>query len=74
MLKALNEKGVRWLTRVCQVAWKFGKTQKDWQTGVVISIHRKAIVISIRIIEEHHSLFNLPGKMYAKSVERNAEK
>ena len=26
MLKALTGKGILWLTRVCQVAWKLGKT------------------------------------------------
>ena len=34
MLKALSREGILWLTRVCQVAWKFGKTPRDWQTGV----------------------------------------
>jgi len=29
MLKALNSEGIVWLTRVCQVAWKFGKTPKE---------------------------------------------
>ena len=28
MLKALTGEGILWLTRVCQVAWKFGKTWK----------------------------------------------
>ena len=41
MLKALNGEGVLWLTRVCQVAGKLGKTSKDWQTGVIISVHKK---------------------------------
>ena len=30
MLKALTGEGILWLTRVCQVAWKFGKTPRDW--------------------------------------------
>ena len=30
MLKALNGEGILWLTRVCQVAWKLGKTPTDW--------------------------------------------
>ena len=30
MLKALTGKGILWLTRVCQVAWKFGITLRDW--------------------------------------------
>ena len=38
MLKALTGEGILWLTRVCHVAWKFGKTPRDWQTGVIIPI------------------------------------
>ena len=41
ILKALNEEGVRWLTRMCQVAWKLRKTPKNWQTGVIILIYKK---------------------------------
>ena len=41
MLKALTGEGILWLTRVCQVAWKFGKTPRDWQTGVIIPIIKK---------------------------------
>ena len=40
-LKALTRKGILWLARVCQVAWKFGKTPRDWQTGVIIPIFKK---------------------------------
>ena len=29
MLKALTGEGILWLTRVCQVAWKLGKTPRD---------------------------------------------
>ena len=57
MLKALNG-GVLWLTSVCQVAWKLGKTRKDWQRGVIILIckigNRKEC--KLRIIEEYHFL------------------
>ena len=28
MLKALTGEGILWLTRMCQVAWKFGKLPK----------------------------------------------
>ena len=41
MLKTLNEEEVRWLARVCQVAWKLGKTPKVWQIGVIIPIYKK---------------------------------
>ena len=41
MLKALTGERILRLTRVCQVAWKFGKTPRDWQTGVIIPIFKK---------------------------------
>ena len=41
MLKALTGEGILWLARVCQVAWKLGKTPRDWQTGVIIPIFKK---------------------------------
>ena len=41
MLKALTGEGILWLRRVCQVAWKFGKTPRDWQTDVIIPIFKK---------------------------------
>jgi len=34
MLKALNSEGILWLSRVCQVMWKFGST-KEWRTRAV---------------------------------------
>ena len=41
MLKVMNNFEVRWLTRVCQVAWKTGEVPKQWQTSVLIPIHKK---------------------------------
>ena len=41
MTKALTGEGILWLTRVCQGAWRFGKTPRDWQTGVIILIFKK---------------------------------
>ena len=55
MLKTVN-RGVRWLTRVCQVTWKLRKASKDWQTGVVIPIKYTRKAKSVRIIEEYHFL------------------
>ena len=69
MLKALTGEGILWLTRVCQVAWKFGKTPRDWQTGVIIPIFKKGDrkqCTNYRGI----SLLSLPGKVYAKCLER----
>ena len=41
VLNALTVEGILWLTRVCQVAWKYGKTPRDWQTDVIIAIFKK---------------------------------
>ena len=41
MFKALTGEGILWLTRVRQVAWKYGKALRDWQTGVIIPIFKK---------------------------------
>ena len=68
ILKALTGEGIFWLTRVCQVAWKFGKTPRDWQTGVIIPIFKKGNrkqCTNYRGI----SLLSLPGKVYAKCLE-----
>ena len=72
MLKALTGKGILWLTRVCQVAWKFGKTPRDWQTCLI------NLIIPIFKKEDRKqctnykgiSLLSLPGKVYAKCLER----
>ena len=41
MLRALTGEEILWLTRACQAAWKFGKTPRDWQTGVIFPIFEK---------------------------------
>ena len=61
--------GILWLTQVCQVVWKFSKTSKDYQTGVIIPIFKKGDrkqCTNYRGI----SLLSLPGKVYAKCLER----
>ena len=69
LLKTLTGEGILWLTRVCQLAWKFNKTPRNWQTGVIIPIFkkedRKQCTNSRGI-----SLFSLPGKVYAKCLKR----
>ena len=40
-LKALTGEGILWLTQGCKVAWKYGTTTRDWQTGVIIPIFEK---------------------------------
>ena len=69
MLKALTVEGILWLTRVCQVAWKLGKTPRDWQTSVIIPIFKerdRQQCTNYRGI----SLLSLPGKVYAKCLEK----
>ena len=69
ILKALTGEGILWLTRVRQVAWKLGKTPRDWQTGVIIPIFKKGDrkqCTNYRGI----SLLSLPGKVYAKCLDR----
>ena len=69
MLKALTGEGILWLTRVCQVAWKLGKTPRDWQAGVIIPIFKEG---DRKQCANHRgiSLRSLPGKVYAKCLER----
>jgi len=58
---------------VCQDAWKFGKTPKEWHTGMIIPIFKKGDqkqYTNYRGI----SLLSLPGKVYAKCLEVNAVK
>ena len=67
MLKALNG-GVRWLTRVCQVVWKLGKTPNDWQTGVIIPVLKKSDRKECTNYREIS--LSLPEKVYAKRLVR----
>ena len=71
MLKALTGEEIFWLTRVCQVAWNFGKTPKDWQTGVVIPIFKE---IASNVRTRGTSLISRPEKVYAKCLERKCRK
>ena len=68
MLKAMNNFSVRWLTRVCQVAWKVDKVTKQWQTNVLIPIQKKGNkkCTNCRDI----SLLSLPEKIYAKCLKK----
>ena len=73
MLKALAGEGILCLIQVCQVAWKFGKTPRDWQTGVIIPIFKKEDrkqCINYRGI----SLLSLQRKYMPKTLKGNAEK
>ena len=41
MLKAMKVYSVLWLTRACKVACRTGQAPEQWQTSVVIPIHKK---------------------------------
>ena len=73
MLKALTGEGILWLTRVCQVAWKFGKTPRDWQTSVIIPILRKKIASNVQTTEGYHSSV-CQEKYMPNASKGNAEK
>ena len=72
-LKALTGEGIFWLTRVCQVAWKFGKTPRDWQTGVIVPIFKKGDRKQCTNYREK-SLLSLPGKYTPNALKGKAEK
>ncbi|CAF4940420.1 unnamed protein product, partial [Rotaria sp. Silwood2] len=69
MLKALNNGGIRWLTRIRAVVWKTGEAPADWQTGIVITIFKKGDqreCCNYRGI----TLLSLPSKVFARIIER----
>ena len=69
MLKTSNEEGVRRLTRVCLVAWKLGKTPKDWQTGVITPIYKEGNCNECTNYGGI-SFVRATGSVYAKCLER----
>ena len=73
MLKALNREGVRYLTRVCQVAWKLGKHQKIGKQVWSFLNTRLAIVKNVQIIKEYHFLA-LQERYMPCALKGNAEK
>ena len=72
-LKAVNMYGVRCLTRVCKVACRTGQAPKQWQTSVIIPIHKKR---DKRKCTNYRgiSLIIVPGKVYAKCLEKKCRK
>ena len=69
IMKVLTREGILWSRRVCQIAWKFGKTTRDWQTCVVIPIFKKGDrkqCTNYRGI----SLLSLQGKVCSKCLEK----
>jgi len=69
MLKALGMAGIEWMTRLFNVAGREGRVPLDWQTGVVIPLFKKG---DQRECSNYRgiTLLSLPGKVYAKVLER----
>ena len=70
MLEAMNIYGVRWLTCVCKVACRTGQAPKQWQTNVIIPIHKKG---EKRKCTHYRgiSLISVPGKVNSECLEKN---
>ena len=54
---------------MCHVAWKRGKTPKDWQVGVIIPTYKKGDRKECTNYQRL-SLLSLPGKVYAKCLKK----
>uniref|UniRef100_A0A8C6LDH0 Reverse transcriptase domain-containing protein n=1 Tax=Nothobranchius furzeri TaxID=105023 RepID=A0A8C6LDH0_NOTFU len=68
-LKAMDVVGLSWLTRLYNIAWSSGAVPREWQTGVVVPIFKKG---DLRVCSNYRgiTLLSLPGKVYAKVLER----
>ena len=73
MLKALNINGGRWVIRVCKVACRTGQAPQQWQTSVIIPIHKKG---DKRKCTNYRGipLISVSGKVYAKCLEKKCRK
>ena len=72
MLKTLNNFGVRWLTRVLQVAWKTGDIPNQWRTSMWIPIYKKRDKKCTNYWEI--SFLILHGRVYAKCRKKKCPK
>ncbi|KAI3354678.1 hypothetical protein L3Q82_019172 [Scortum barcoo] len=62
-LKSLDDVGLSWLTRLCNIAWRLGTVPLEWQTGVVVPLFKKG---DRRVCSNYRgiTLLSLPGKVY----------
>ena len=69
LLKSLSRHGILWLTRVCCVAWREERALLNWQTRIVVHILKKG---DRRECSNYRGiiLLSLPGKVYARALER----
>ena len=54
---------------MCQVAWKYGQTPRDWQAGVIFPIFKKGDRKQY-IYYREISLLSFPEKVYAKCLKK----
>ncbi|KAK3561554.1 hypothetical protein QTP86_008774 [Hemibagrus guttatus] len=68
-LKSLDDVGLSWLTRLCNIAWRSGIVPLDWATGVVVPLFKKG---DQRVCSNYRgiTLLSLPGKVYSRVLER----
>ncbi|KAK3545105.1 hypothetical protein QTP70_000615 [Hemibagrus guttatus] len=68
-LKSLDDVGLSWLTRLCNIAWRSGTVPLDWATGVVAPLFKKG---DQRVCSNYRgiTLLSLPGKVYSRVLER----
>ena len=73
MLEALTREEILWLTEACQIAWKFCKTSRDWQIGMIIPIFKKGDRKQCSNRERDHSLV-CQRKYTLNALKGNAKK
>ncbi|KAI3357216.1 hypothetical protein L3Q82_015670 [Scortum barcoo] len=61
--------GLSWLTRLCNIAWRLGTVPLVWQTGVVVPLFKRGPE-SVFQLHRGITLLSLPGKVYARVLER----
>ncbi|KAI3375914.1 hypothetical protein L3Q82_003771 [Scortum barcoo] len=70
-LKSLDVVGLSWLTRLCNIAWRLGTVPLVWQTGVVVPLFKKGDRECSSVFQlQGITLLSLPGKVYARVLER----
>ncbi|KAI3368224.1 hypothetical protein L3Q82_007818 [Scortum barcoo] len=72
-LKSLDVVGLSWLTRLCNIAWRLGTVPLEWQTGVVVVVpllKSKKGTGECVPTTQGITLLSLPGKVYARVLER----
>ena len=65
LLKAGVEIIVKWLQKICNLAWRTGVAPVDWRSAVIVPTPRKG---SKKVCKNYQgiSLLSIPGKILAK--------